>query len=139
MATQSAAQRRAEAKVAYDAFVAVCPTRQVLATIGDKWVCLTVAALAAGPRRHGELMTRIAGASQKMLTQTLRLLERDGLVTRTVTPTVPLRVDYELTDLGRTLVPVLAAVKEWSETHMDRIMAARDHYEQRESDRQDHS
>jgi DNA-binding HxlR family transcriptional regulator len=131
MATQPAAQRRAEAKVVYDAFVATCPTRQVLAMIGDKWVGLTVAALAGGPMRHGQLRARIAGASQKMLTQTLRLMERDGLVTRTVTPSVPLRVDYELTSLGRTLVPVLTAVKEWSETHIGEIMAARDAYEAR--------
>ncbi|TCO48082.1 winged helix-turn-helix transcriptional regulator [Actinocrispum wychmicini] len=133
MATQPAAQRRAEAKVMYDAFVATCPTRQVLAMIGDKWVGLTVAALSNGPMRHGQLRARIAGASQKMLTQTLRLMERDGLVTRTVTPTVPLRVDYELTALGRTLVPVLTAVKEWSETHIAEIMAARDAYEARTS------
>jgi DNA-binding HxlR family transcriptional regulator len=129
--TKSAELRRAEAKVVYDAFVATCPTRQVLATIGDKWVGLTIAALADGPRRHGELRSKVAGASQKMLTQTLRQLERDGLVTRTVTPTVPLRVDYELTALGRTLVPVLGAVKQWSETHIQQIMAARDAYELR--------
>jgi len=129
MPTRSAAQRQAEAKVVYDAFVATCPTRQVFATLSDKWVGLTVNALSGGPMRHGELRKKIAGASQKMLTQTLRLLERDGLVTRTVTPTVPLRVDYELTQLGWTLVPVMAAVKKWSETHIQEIMAARDDYE----------
>ncbi|GAB3876398.1 winged helix-turn-helix transcriptional regulator [Kibdelosporangium lantanae] len=130
MVTRSAAERRAEAKVVYNAFVATCPTRQVLATISDKWVCLVIAALAQGSKRHGEILGTVAGASQKMLTQTLRQLEKDGLVTRTVTPTVPLRVDYELTDLGRTLVPVLAAVKTWAETHIGEIMAARDSYEQ---------
>lgn len=130
--TKSAERRRAEAKVVYDAFVATCPTRQVMATIGDKWSGLIVNALAEGPRRHGELRARIAGASQKMLTQTLRTLERDGLVTRTVTPSVPVRVDYELTALGRTLLPVLAALKQWSEAHIPEIMAARDAYEQRE-------
>src|SRR2546423_11299836 len=122
MATQSADQRRAEAKVVYDAFVATCPTHKVFATIGDKWVGLTINALSSGPMRHGELRKKIAGASQKMLTQTLRTLERDGLVTRTVTPTVPLRVDYELTPLGWTLVPLLTAVKEWSEIHIGEIM-----------------
>ncbi|WP_232241212.1 helix-turn-helix domain-containing protein [Kutzneria sp. 744] len=67
-----------------------------------------------------------------ILTQTLRKLERDGLLTRTVTPTVPVRVDYELTDLGRTLVPVLVAVKTWSETHIEEVMAARDAFEEDE-------
>jgi DNA-binding HxlR family transcriptional regulator len=127
--TKTAELRRTEAKVAYDAFMEGCPTRQVLAMIGDKWAGLVVAALADGPRRHGQLRARIAGASQKMLTQTLRVLERDGLVTRTVTPTVPLRVDYELTDLGRTLVPILGALKEWSETHFDQILSAREAYQ----------
>jgi DNA-binding HxlR family transcriptional regulator len=70
-----------------------------------------------------------------MLTQTLRTLERDGLVTRTVTPTVPLRVDYELTPLGETLLPVMAGVKKWAETHIPEIMAARDAYEARELQR----
>ena len=83
--------------MSYNAFMAKCPTRQVMATMGDKWASLTINALADGPQRHGQLATTIAGASQKMLTQTLRTLERDGLVTRTVTPTVPVRVDYELT------------------------------------------
>ncbi|HEY0500480.1 MAG TPA: helix-turn-helix domain-containing protein [Kutzneria sp.] len=126
---RTAEQRRSEEKVVYNAFMATCPTRQVLATIAEKWAALVVAALADGPRRHGELMQTIRGASQKMLTQTLRKLERDGLLTRTVTPTVPVRVDYELTDLGRTLVPVLVAVKTWSETHIEEVMAARDAFE----------
>jgi DNA-binding HxlR family transcriptional regulator len=127
--TKTADQRRAEARVVYDAFMAACPTREVFATIGDKWAGLVVNALADGPRRHGELRTRIAGASQKMLTQTLRTLERDGLVTRTVTASVPVRVDYELTPLGYTLVPVLVALKRWAETNIEQIMAARSAYE----------
>jgi DNA-binding HxlR family transcriptional regulator len=127
--TKTAEQRRAEAKVVYDAFLATCPTRQMLATIAEKWTCLVVIALASGPHRHSELMRTISGASQKMLTQTLRELERDGLVRRTVTASVPVRVDYELTPLGLTLVPVLTAIKEWSETHIEEVMAARDAYE----------
>ena len=129
--TMTAEQRRAEQKVVYDAFLAACPTRHVLATIGDKWAALLVTALAAGPRRHGQLRAAIAGASQKMLTQTLRTLERDGLVVRTVTAQVPVRVDYELTDLGRSLVPVIAALKSWSETHIEEILAARDAHDAR--------
>ena len=125
MTTQTAEERRQEQRLAYDAFLARCPTRQVLATIGGKWSALLVSALADGPRRHGELRTTIAGVSQKMLTQTLRELERDGLVRRTVTAQVPVRVDYELTTLGRTLVPVLRALKDWSETHIEEILDAR--------------
>ncbi len=71
----------------------------------------------------------IAGVSQKMLTQTLRTLERDGFVTRTVTPSVPVRVDYDLTPLGRDLMPVVRAVKIWAETHFDEVQAARDQYD----------
>lgn len=129
MPTRSAEQRRSESAFEFNAFMASCPTRQVMATIGDKWSGLLVNALADGPRRHGQLAARIAGASQKMLTQTLRTLERDGLVTRTVTPSVPVRVDYELTELGFTLLPVLRAVKQWSETHFPEIEVARGAYD----------
>jgi DNA-binding HxlR family transcriptional regulator len=129
MATRTAEQRRSESAFEFNAFMASCPTRQVMATIGDKWAGLLVNALADGPRRHSQLAARIAGASQKMLTQTLRTLERDGLVTRTVTPSVPVRVDYELTELGFTLLPVLRAVKQWSETHFPEIDTARSAYD----------
>lgn len=129
MATMTAAQRRARAKAEYDVFLATCPTRQLFATIGDKWAGLLLLALADGPVRYNGLAARLAGISQKMLTQTLRTLERDGLVSRTVTPQVPVRVDYELTDLGRTLVPVVLAVKEWAEGHMDSVHAARAEYD----------
>ena len=130
MATKTAAQRRVDDKIVYDAFLAACPTRQVVDTIADKWACLVFNALADGARRHGELRKAIAGASQKMLTQTLRTLERDGLVSRTLTPAVPVRVDYELTDLGRDILPVLHALKEWSESNMESIAAARERYDQ---------
>ena len=125
MATRTAAQRREESKRAYDAMMAGCPTRQLLDVLADKWVTLVLAALSAGPRRHGELRSEIAGVSQKMLTQTLRGLERDGLVTRTVTAAVPVRVDYALTALGEDLAPVLGAIKTWAEAHMDDVAAAR--------------
>jgi DNA-binding HxlR family transcriptional regulator len=129
--TTTAVQRREQEKIAYDAFMAGCPTRQVMSTIGDKWSSLLVNALADGARRHGELARTVAGVSQKMLTQTLRTLERDGLVTRSITPTVPVRVDYELTDLGQSLVPVLQQLKHWSETHIEQVLAARASFEQR--------
>ncbi len=133
MPTMTAESRRAQAKKEYNAFMATCPTRQVLATIGDKWAALAVNALADGPRRNGELLATINGASQKMLTQTLRTLERDGIVTRTVTASVPVRVDYELTTLGHTLVAILTDLKRWSEANMDQILAARDDYDARGS------
>ena len=129
--TTTATRRREQDKLAYDAFMASCPTRQVMSTIGDKWSALLVNALADGPRRHGELARTVAGVSQKMLTQTLRTLERDGLVTRSITPTVPVRVDYELTELGQSLVPVLQQLKHWSETHIEQVLAARESFEER--------
>jgi DNA-binding HxlR family transcriptional regulator len=129
MSTRTAAERRAEARDAYDAFIAECPTRKLLDRISDKWVSLVLAALADGPRRYNDLARKIAGVSQKMLTQTLRTLERDGLVSRTVTPAVPVRVDYELTPLGRTLLPVMQAIKSWAETHIRKVESARLDYD----------
>jgi DNA-binding HxlR family transcriptional regulator len=131
VATTTAAQRREQDKRDYDAFLAGCPTRELLGTLSDKWVALVVAALADGPRRHSELARRIAGVSQKMLTQTLRTLERDGLLTRTVTASVPVRVDYALTELGHDLFPLTIAIKTWAETHMDRVFEARAHLDSR--------
>jgi DNA-binding HxlR family transcriptional regulator len=143
MATMTAAQKRARAKVNYDAFLAKCPSRQLLDRISDKWVALTLAALGSdGPHpgetdcadrpramRYSELSRRLAGVSQKMLTQTLRSLERDGLVVRTVTPTVPVTVTYELTDLGLSLHGVMRGIKVWAEAHMDEVLANRKQYD----------
>lgn len=133
MPTKSAAQRRADAAMAYNAFLEACPTRQLLDALSDKWLTLILAALADADRslRFSELSRAIAGVSQKMLTQTLRTLERDGLVTRTVTPSVPVRVDYALTPLGEDLMPVVAAVKTWAEAHFDEVSAAREAYDGR--------
>jgi DNA-binding HxlR family transcriptional regulator len=125
MPTRTAAQKRAEARSAYDAFLAECPTRALLDTLADKWWTLVVAALAGGPQRYSELARTIAGVSPKMLTQTLRALERDGLVARTLTPSVPVRTDYELTALGRSVLPVLGAIKQWAEDNMGAVLEAR--------------
>jgi DNA-binding HxlR family transcriptional regulator len=138
------ATKRARAKVEYDAFLAGCPSRQLLARISDKWVALVLAALGGdGPHprqgcdgepramRYSQLSRRLAGASQKMLTQTLRSLERDGLLTRTVTPTVPVTVTYELTDLGLSLHEVMCGIKAWAETHMDEVLANRENHDAR--------
>jgi DNA-binding HxlR family transcriptional regulator len=129
MATTTAQQRREQDRVVYDAMLEACPTRHVMETIGGKWSALLVHALADGPRRHGQLRTRIAGVSQKMLTQTLRELERSGLITRTVTPSVPVRVDYEMTELGASLQVVMQQLKDWAEVNMDRILDARARYD----------
>ncbi|MCF2527678.1 winged helix-turn-helix transcriptional regulator [Yinghuangia soli] len=132
MATMTAAQRRAEERIAYDAYLAACPSRRVLDRIGDKWVSLVLVALAGGPLRYAEVGRAVPGASEKMLTQTLRALERDGLVARTVTPAVPVRVDYALTAVGKSLVGLIGVIKQWAEENMDGIEAAREEYDGRE-------
>ena len=129
MATTTAAQRRQQARVEYDAFIKSCPTNQLLDRISDKWVSLIVSALAGGPMRYSDLGRKIAGVSPKMLTQTLRSLERDGIVSRTVTPSVPVRVDYELTPLGGNLSCLLTAVKDWAEHHIEEVVEARERYD----------
>jgi DNA-binding HxlR family transcriptional regulator len=129
MPTMTAAERRELDRAAYNAYVAECPSRQVLDALSDKWVTLVLTALSNGSRRYSELARTIAGVSQKMLTQTLRALERDGLVTRTVTPSVPVRVDYELTPLGQSVLPVVSAIKDWAETHIEDVHAARAVYD----------
>ncbi len=103
---------------------------QLLARVGDKWTVLIVRSLGGGPRRFNELKRLIGGISQRMLTLTLKNLERDGLVTRTVTPSIPPRVDYELTDLGHSLRKPVDALGEWALTNMARIDAARDRFDQ---------
>lgn len=128
MSTRTAAEQRADAARVYNAYVAACPSRQLLDSISNKWVSLVLTALGDGPARYSDLARRIAGVSQKMLTQTLRTMERDGLVSRTVTPAVPVRVDYELTALGQSLMPLLASIKLWAESHMDEVIEARSAY-----------
>ena len=109
-----------------------CPTRRLLDRIGDRWTVLVIGALADGPHRFGVLTQRIDGVSQKMLTQTLRQLERDGLVTRTVYPVVPPRVEYALTERGRSLGEPLAALEEWARTHMAGVLSAQEEYDRNE-------
>ena len=108
-----------------DVYSAKCPTRQVLDHIAGKWTILVVDALLEGTMRYTALSRRIEGVSQKMLTQTLRGLEADGFVTRTVHPTIPPRVDYDLTELGRSLAEPITALREWTETHVNDIERAR--------------
>lgn len=102
-----------------------CDSREVLDRIADKWTALIIRVLSAGTKRHNELQREISGVSQKMLTQTLRSLERDGLVTRKVYPVVPPRVEYSLTPLGRSLTEPLQAICLWAEKHLPELQAAR--------------
>ena len=103
----------------------VCRTiSTLLSRIGDKWTVLVVQTLADGPRRFNELRREIPSVSQRMLTLTLRNLERDGLVNRTVTPTIPPRVDYELTELGRSLQKPICGLASWAMDHVADIHAA---------------
>jgi len=97
----------------------------ILARVGDKWSVLVIMLLSGGPRRFNELKRMIGGISQRMLTLTLRGLERDGLVTRTVFPTIPPRVDYELTDLGRGLQGPVRELGQWAASHQNEIQDAR--------------
>ena len=131
MPTMSAQQRRDQAKVEFDAYLASCPSRKLLDRISDKWVTLVLKSLIDGPKRYSELSHQLAGVSQKMLTQTVRNLERDGILTRTLTPSVPVRVDYELTPLGESLAGVLAQLKAWAEEHMPEVEQARAEYDAR--------
>jgi DNA-binding HxlR family transcriptional regulator len=108
-----------------------CPSRQILDRIGDTWSVLIVVILAGGSKRYTELAQRIEGVSPKMLTQTLRGLERDGLISRTVHPVVPPRVDYQLTTLGQSLYCLVEGLEKWAEAHIEDVQAARTAYDAR--------
>ena len=110
-------------------YSADCATRRILDRIGDRWTVLIVGVLGEGDARFSELGRRIEGVSQKMLTQTLRGLERDGLVRRTVYPEVPLRVEYALTDAGRTLLEPLHALQKWAIEHLPEVSASQTAYD----------
>ncbi|WP_410673270.1 winged helix-turn-helix transcriptional regulator [Amycolatopsis sp. cmx-4-68] len=106
-----------------------CPTRQLLDRIGDQWTVLIVGALSGGPLRFTEIGRRVDGISQKVLTQTLRSLVRDGILTRTAYPTIPPKVEYELTRLGRNLSEPLDVLDQWARRHMSAVQEARDAYD----------
>lgn len=111
------------------AFNANCPTRLILNRIADKWTVLVMILLESETKRFSNLQREIGGISQKMLTQTLRGLERDGLVSRKVYATVPPKVEYSLTPLGHTLKDLLYAVKTWSETNINEVLTAQKSYD----------
>ena len=105
-------------------YKSVCPSRQVLKRVGDKWTVLIMGILEHRTIRFGSLRREIEGISQKMLTQTLRNLERDGLIKREIFAEVPVRVEYSLTELGKSLIPVLKPLIQWSESNLDKIEEA---------------
>lgn len=114
-----------------DAYLRGCPSRAVLDAISNKWTTLALAALAAGTLRYGEIKRRLDGISPKMLSQTLRNLERNGLVERTQYPTIPPKVTYTLTPMGHDLSELMGSIKGWAEDHYPTIAAARDDYDAR--------
>lgn len=114
-----------------DAYLRQCASRTVLTALADKWTCLLVDALQAGPVRFGGLRRKLDGITQKSLTQALRTMERNGIVIRTLYPSIPPRVDYELSPLGDSVVTLMAGIKHWSEEHVEEIVAARERYDTR--------
>lgn len=114
-----------------NAFDPECPTRIVLDRVGDKWTVLVVSALADKTLRFSELRARVGGVAPKVLTQTLRALERDGILTRKVYAEVPPRVEYSLTRLGTSLAAPIDAIQEWAETHVAAVLTAREKYDDR--------
>lgn len=116
-----------------------CPSRRLLDRIGDRWTVLVVGALETGPLRFSSIRRTVEGVSQKMLTQTLRGLERDGLVTRTVYAEVPPRVEYELTQAGRTISGPLKALERWSIDHFGKVATSWDVYDSCVTDQKDES
>jgi DNA-binding HxlR family transcriptional regulator len=112
--------------VAYDVFLADCPARTTLDLVADTWSVIAVVALGRGPARYTELQERIGGISKKMLTQTLRKLEANGLVERRVLRTAPPGTEYCLTELGRTLLEPVRSLSQWAEEHTEALLDARE-------------
>lgn len=119
----------------YDVLAAACPTRQVINRVGDRWSLLVLYALEHGTLRFQELRRTVEGISQKMLTQTLRTLERDGLVERTIYASVPPKVEYQLTALGANLAQTIAAIRSWAYQHINQIEQARTTYDTQHPER----
>ncbi len=115
--------------IEWDPYDPNCPSRQLVDRIGDRWTILVIGVLADGSARYRDLADRVAGISPKMLSQTLKALERDGLVLRQAYAEVPPRVVYELTEAGQTLRPVLLELERWARKHMPGVLEARERYD----------
>ncbi|AFV91142.1 Transcriptional regulator [Acidipropionibacterium acidipropionici ATCC 4875] len=111
--------------LAFDVMDPACPSRTVLRRLTDRWTPLIVTVLSGGSRRFGQVRDEVGGITAKVLTQTLRSMERDGLVTRSITASVPARVDYELTELGRSLIEPIQVLRGWAEAHASQVLDAR--------------
>lgn len=120
-----------ESELTFNVLVENCPSREIMQRLGDKWTPLVMLTLSSGPQRFSALRQLIGHVTPKVLTSTLRTLERDGLVSRSISAQVPVRVDYELTDLGRSLLEPIEAIRLWSEAHASKVIAARDDYDER--------
>lgn len=107
------------------------PTRQLLDRLGDKWTVVAIRALESGPKRFGELRRALSGVSQKVLTELVRSLERDGFFSRHVINVAPLRVEYRLTPLGASLAALLTHMRDWARGHMDHVQKERERYDAR--------
>lgn len=116
-------------QIPYDIYDDRCPTRDVLSRLADKWALLVLGCLERGPHRFNNLRRSIRGITQKMLTQTLRKLERDGLISREIFPTVPVTVEYRLSPLGQTLTQTVSLLTLWVEDNMDAMSAAQSAYD----------
>jgi DNA-binding HxlR family transcriptional regulator len=112
-----------------NAYASACPTRLVLDRVADKWAVLILGLLGDGPVRFNQIRRQIEGISQKVLSQTLKSLERDGLVNRKAIPTVPVTVEYSITPLGRTLSATVDGLRVWAETHIDKVLKAQRQYD----------
>jgi DNA-binding HxlR family transcriptional regulator len=117
----------------FDAFNALCPAREILASVANKWTVLVLSVLTEDTTRFNELRRRVQGVTQKALTQTLRDLERLGLVSRRIYAEVPPRVEYSLTPLGHSLVKVIDDVKAWTETHAPDVMQAQQRFDRQQA------
>lgn len=118
----------------FDVMSPACPSRSVLRHVVDRWTPLVVAVLDGGPQRFNELRRAVGGVTPKVLTETLRSMERDGLVLREVTAGVPPRVEYRLTPLGRSMTEPVAALRAWVETRAGEVLAAREVYDSTHTD-----
>jgi DNA-binding HxlR family transcriptional regulator len=112
-----------------DVYSADCPTRQILDRIGDKWAVLILLLLRQQPIRFNQLRRSIAGISQKMLSQVLKSLERDGLIRRRAIATVPVTVEYSITPLGSTLAAAVDPLRDWAETHLKEVLVSQRRYD----------
>lgn len=120
---------KAKTVMAWNPYAAACPTRMILDRIADKWTVLVLGLLVRAPMRFNALRRQIEGLSQKVLSQTLKDMERDGLVRREAFPTVPVTVEYSITPLGKTLAGVVGGLTQWAEDNASAILAAREKFD----------